>query len=246
VRLPPTPSYLSEEVAEAAHPGARGEGPAALAINSDTDPVDLGDIELSDPIDIINDEVVPDTAPGAGRRAVVRLLLLGTSIATLLALSVASGLTEQLTAESIRTTVAEAGAWGIALYMLIFIGGQMLHLPGLIFIGAGAVAFGAGPGALLALLGGTLATAVNFVFVRMVGGQPVHALKHPIARRGVALLDERPLRAILGLRLVFFTSPAITTVFALSNVRFRDHLLGSAIGMAPAIIGSAIAIALAV
>jgi uncharacterized membrane protein YdjX (TVP38/TMEM64 family) len=206
---------------------------------------DLEDLELGDPIDIINDEVVPDTAPGAGRRAVYRLLLLGVSIASLLAVSFAAGITEHLTTESIRTTVAEAGAWGVALYMLIFVGGQMLHLPGLIFIGAGAIAFGAGPGAALALLGGTLATAVNFVFVRMVGGQPVHALKHPLARRGIDLLDRRPLRAILGLRLVFFTSPAITTVFALSNVRFRDHLLGSAIGMAPAIVGSAIAIALA-
>lgn len=231
------PSGSDADRAPAADPD---EAEAVLELRSDLD-----DLELDDPIDIINDEVVPDTAPGAGRRAAMRLLLLGASIATLLAISVATGLTAHLTTESIRTTVAEAGAWGIALYLLIFIGGQMLHLPGLIFIGAGAIAFGAGPGALMALLGGTIATTVNFVFVRMIGGQPVHQLKHPLAQRGVDLLDRRPLWAVLGLRLVFFTSPAITTVFALSSVRFRDHLVGSAVGMAPAVIGSAIIIALA-
>ena len=208
-------------------------------------PSDGADLSLTDPTEILRDEATLDAAPRSGRRALARVLLLGAMIAALLAGSFSTGLTEHLTMEVVRSTVAEAGMWGVGVYLLIFVGGQMLHLPGLIFIGAGAIAFGAGPGAVLALAGGTLATAVNFVFVRMVGGQPVKQLRHPLARRGMLLLDQRPVSAVLGVRLVFFTSPAITTMFALSNVRFRDHLIGSAFGMAPAVVGSALLIALA-
>lgn len=168
-----------------------------------------------------------------------RLLTLALVVGTLIAVGLASGLASELTAENVRVAVGNAGALGMLVYLAIFIAGQLLHLPGLIFIGGGAIAWGAGLGGAAALVAGTVAVSVNFLFVRTVGGQPMGELKNRYARWVLDLVERRPLTAVLLVRSIFFTSPAMTAALALSPVRFRDHLVGSLVGMAPAVLLSA-------
>lgn len=172
------------------------------------------------------------------RRARLRLLLLGAIILTCIVTGVVV-VGDGLTAEGLREEVRRAGALGFVVFIGVFIVGQMLHLPGLIFIGAGAFAFGAPVGGPLSLLAATIAVSVNFVFVRTVGGQPLVAIERPLFKRVMAMLDDHPLRTVVVLRLIFFTSPAISAALALTGVRFRDHLVGSIVGMAVPVVGAA-------
>lgn len=172
------------------------------------------------------------------RRARLRLLLLGAIILTCIVTGVVF-IGDDLTADMLREEVRRAGALGFVVFIGIFIVGQMLHLPGLIFIGAGAFAFGAPIGGPLSLLAATIAISVNFVFVRTVGGQPLVAIERPLFKRVMAMLDDHPLRTVVVLRLIFFTSPAISAALALTGVRFRDHLVGSILGMAVPVVGAA-------
>jgi uncharacterized membrane protein YdjX (TVP38/TMEM64 family) len=172
------------------------------------------------------------------RRARLRLALLGAITLTLFITGVVV-VGDGLTADGLREEVRKAGAFGFVLFIGIFIIGQMLHLPGLIFIGAGAFAFGAPVGGPLSLLAASIAVSVNFAFVRTVGGQPLVAIERPLFKRVMAMLDDHPLRTVVVLRLIFFTSPAISAALALTGVRFRDHLTGSIVGMAAPVVGAA-------
>jgi uncharacterized membrane protein YdjX (TVP38/TMEM64 family) len=172
------------------------------------------------------------------RRARMRLALLGAITLTFIVIGVVV-VGDGLTADGLREEVKKAGTLGFVFFTGIFVVGQMLHLPGLIFIGAGAFAFGAPIGGPLSLFAATLAVSVNFAFVRTVGGQPLVAIERPLFKRVMGMLDDHPWRTVVVLRLIFFTSPAISAALALTGVRFRDHLTGSIVGMAVPVVGAA-------
>jgi uncharacterized membrane protein YdjX (TVP38/TMEM64 family) len=48
----------------------------------------------------------------------------------------------------------------------------------------------------------------------------------------LARVDERPLLAVTALRSVLWMTPALTYALALTRVRFRDYIAGTALGLA--------------
>lgn len=138
--------------------------------------------------------------------------------------------------ENVRLFVEEAGAFGLVLFCCLCVVGQVLYVPGLVFITAAAWLYGPSLGGPLALVGATLAVSVHFAFVRLVGGQPLVEVRSRILRYGLRRIERRPLFAVGLLRLLFMTSPPLTAALALGPVSFRDHLSGSFIGMTPQVL----------
>jgi len=131
----------------------------------------------------------------------------------------------------VKTLVESAGALGLLAYIAIFALGQLLGVPGLVFVAAGILIYGRVYGAGAGLLGAVVAMTVSFLVVRTVGGQPLGAMQKPFMRRVLAQLDARPVRAIVLLRLVFLLAPPVNYALALSKVRLRDFVLGSTLGL---------------
>jgi uncharacterized membrane protein YdjX (TVP38/TMEM64 family) len=102
----------------------------------------------------------------------------------------------------------------------------------MVFVAAAALAYGPVYGAVLAYAGALASVSVTFAFVRGVGGKPLATVRWPFARRLLAHLDRRPVLTIALLRLVLWISPPISYALALSGVRFRSYLAGSALGLA--------------
>jgi uncharacterized membrane protein YdjX (TVP38/TMEM64 family) len=155
--------------------------------------------------------------------------------ALLVALLVAgrlTGLTDRLSVPALRAAVGAAGAWGPVLFVLAFCAGELVHVPGMVFVAAAAFAYGPVNGAALSFAGALASLSVTFAFVRAVGGKPLSTLKWPLAERILAHLDRRPVRTIALLRLVLWISPPVSYALALSGVRFRSYLAGSALGLA--------------
>ena len=73
---------------------------------------------------------------------------------------------------------------------------------------------------------------LSFYVVRLIGGQPLGDIKRPLARRILARLDEHPLQTVAILRFFFWMAPPLNYALAMSKVRYRHYLLGSAIGLA--------------
>ena len=174
----------------------------------------------------------PVTADAASRfppgtRVVVALVL----VIGLVLVGRATGLDRLLDREQVRTLVESAGALGLLAYVAIFTIGQLLGVPGLVFVAAGILSYGKLYGAGASLLGAVVAVTVSFLIVRAVGGRPLGDVQKPFMRRVMARLDARPVRAIALLRMVFWLAPPVNYALALSRVRLRNFVLGSAVGM---------------
>lgn len=166
-----------------------------------------------------------------GRAAVLRagaLVLIGLAAT---ALAVALG-TPDLA--EIRARVDAAGGWGPALFFVVYAGLTLLPGPKALLTAAGGALFGLWVGAALALAAALVGAIVSFGVGRLLGRDAVDRLIRGRLARVDALLADHGLSAVLVVRvvpLVPFT--AINYASGLSGVRFRDYVLGSAVGMVP-------------
>jgi uncharacterized membrane protein YdjX (TVP38/TMEM64 family) len=172
----------------------------------------------------------------------VRLLRLAALAALLVGLAVVghvTGAREWLAPDRLRPLIASAGIAGVALFFAVFVVGELLHVPGLVFVGVAVLAYGRLWGGLLAFAGAICSVCVTFAIVRGVGGRPLEAIERPFFRRMLSRLEAWPIRTIVLLRTVLIISPPLNYALALSPIRFRDYLIGSALGLA-APIGAAV------
>ncbi|RMG06770.1 MAG: DedA family protein [Planctomycetota bacterium] len=140
---------------------------------------------------------------------------------------------ESFTVAGLRAEVAAAGGWGVLLYALAFCGGYLLTVPGMFFVAVAVTAYGPVPGGLLGYGCALLAISCNFWAGRLLGGQDLGALRWRWARRLLARLDARPVRAVAVSRLVFMLTPPFDYGLGLSSVDYPAFLLGSALGLVP-------------
>ncbi len=174
--------------------------------------------------------------PSGGRLAALALILLA-----LLAVGHLSGLTEHVTRESLRALMERLGILGLLLFVGVFTLGEFVHVPGIVFVLAALLAYGRVYGALAAYLGGLVSLTLSFLFVRRVGGQALSNVKRGLLGRILAHLEAHPVLTVAALRVVFFLTPALNYALAMTRVRTRDFILGSAIGLLLPIVAVALA-----
>ncbi len=160
-----------------------------------------------------------------------RLVLLALLIVALALGAWATGLHETWTTARLQASVAEAGAWGLLLFFAAFTAGQLLQVPGVVFILAARAAWGPVAGFTTAYAGAVLSATLVFLIVRAVGGTPLAEVRWAPARRLLAGLDRRPVATIAALRALLMLAPPLNYALALSPVRPGQHLLGSALGL---------------
>ncbi len=155
-------------------------------------------------------------------------------VAVFLALRV-SGAGAYLDATRLRAWVAGADPLGGPLFVLVFVGGVVLQIPGLVFVTASPLLFPPLEGFGLCILAANLAVSANFAVVRKLGGTVQPPPAGSALARAFDRLTTTPIRAVALIRLFAFMFPPITAALALSPVRARDHAVGSAIGLLPAV-----------
>lgn len=147
----------------------------------------------------------------------------------------ALGLTD-VDPDEMRAMVEAAGPWGMVGYAVFFALGNTMQLPSTALFGGAIVLFGPYVGWGVGVCGALCSLALNFWLARIVGGQP---LTNPMGgragiwlTRGLDMVRRRPIFGVAMLRLIFLLSPLVTYPLALSDLRFRDYMLGSALGIA--------------
>lgn len=171
-------------------------------------------------------EDAPEGGPSRLRLALLVVFLVG-----LFVLGAATGWTDRFTLEGIRETIAGAGLWGFAIFIGAFAVGELLHVPGFLFVAAAVLAYGRLAGGAAAYVGAVVSVVVSFAVVRAVGGRALGGLKNARVRKILDRLEERPVRVVAILRLLLWMAPPLNYALALSPVRFRDYLIGSAVGL---------------
>jgi uncharacterized membrane protein YdjX (TVP38/TMEM64 family) len=161
----------------------------------------------------------------------LRLAALGLLLALAFVIASAMGWRDWLTPDRLQHAVVEAGWWGVVLFFIIFSVGQLMQVPGVVFIIAARAAWGPTLGFFGAYVGAVMSATFVFVLVRAIGGRPLGEITWAPARRILAGLERRPVLTIAALRAVMMLAPPLNYAFALSPIRQRHHLLGSAIGL---------------
>lgn len=166
-----------------------------------------------------------------------RLGLLAVLVVALVVVARVTGLTAYLSTERIRAVMAAVGYWGPIAFVVIFSVGELVQIPGAIFVAAAVVAYGRAGGGVLAFVGALAAVSVSFVVARTLGGKPLGAIRSSLARRILSQLEGHPVRTIFLLRLLLWMAPPLNYALALSSVRFRSYLIGTALGLLAPITG---------
>jgi uncharacterized membrane protein YdjX (TVP38/TMEM64 family) len=120
--------------------------------------------------------------------------------------------------------------------LLMFVVGSVLSVPILALIGATVVTLGPVLGFIASAIGTLLAASATFGIGRLIGRKPLHrwlgkrldALEQRVAKRGViaiALIRKVPVAP--------FT--LVNMLIGALGIRYRDFILGTALGMLPGI-----------
>jgi uncharacterized membrane protein YdjX (TVP38/TMEM64 family) len=160
-----------------------------------------------------------------------RLLGVVAFVGVLLAAIDVAGLREQFNLEFIRQVILEHRAGGLFLFILLFALGNLIHIPGVLFMVAAVLTLGQVWGGLVTYVAAVTSCALTYIVIRFLGGDALRLLENRLARRLLRELDARPVAAVALLRFFFQTLPALNYALALSGVRYRDYLLGTLVGL---------------
>ncbi|WP_375737497.1 TVP38/TMEM64 family protein [Pseudomonas boanensis] len=160
-----------------------------------------------------------------------RLLLVALTLAVLLAIFQFSGLRESLSLQYLHDALLAHKFWGVVLFALLFALGNLIQIPGWIFLAAAVLALGRLWGGLATYVAATFSCCCTFLVIRLLGGDALRQFDNQLAQRIIAHLDERPVLVVASLRVMFQTVPALNYALSLSGVRFRHYLAGTLLGL---------------
>lgn len=190
---------------------------------------------------VIADDTKEPSPKPSSRSKWLRIAALAALTVALIGIAKWTGVAEELTRDRIQAMMLDLGALGFFAFLAVFAIGELMHVPGMVFVAAAILAYGPGLGFAAGMAGAIVSVTVSFFVVRLVGGQPLGEIERPFLRRMIAHLDERPMRTVTVLRLIFAMLPALNYGLAMSKVRFRDYIAGSAVGLVPWIAAMALA-----
>jgi uncharacterized membrane protein YdjX (TVP38/TMEM64 family) len=142
-----------------------------------------------------------------------------------------TGLRSHLSTDVIQSLFLAYPVWGLVLFCLAFSFGNLVYVPGWIFLVGAVFALGKEWGGVATLMAAMCSSTISFLLIRAVGGTALRSFNHRWADKIFAHLDERPILSVAFLRLLFQTLPALNYALALADIRFRDYLVGTAVGL---------------
>ena len=160
-------------------------------------------------------------------RLVAVLLFLGLLLGTF----ELSGLRQHFSLEFLQQRILEHRISGLLIFVLLFALGNLVQIPGWLFLAAAVLTLGRSMGGLATYVAASISCVVTFLLIRMLGGDALRRLDSRIAERIFRHLDARPITSIVLLRVLFQTVPALNYALAMSGVKFRNYLIGTLLGL---------------
>ena len=160
-----------------------------------------------------------------------RLLAVLLFLVLLLAIFELSGLRSHFNLAYLRQILIDDPITGLVVFILIFTLGNLVQIPGWIFLAAAVLALGKTWGGMATYVAAMVSCTVTYFSIRLVGGDALRSLKGTLATRLLDRLDAHPVRSIVLLRMLFQTAPPLNYSLALSGVRFRDYFVGTLLGL---------------
>lgn len=130
-------------------------------------------------------------------------------------------------------TLRHAGWYGVLLFNFMFTMGQLMRMPGFIFLIIGGITYGRVYGFVVNILALPVVLGVQFVIYRKIGGDSLTKIRSPLLKKVLVLIEQRPITIVCVLRLCFLMSPMLNMLLSMTNIRFREYMIGSFMGLMP-------------
>ena len=160
-----------------------------------------------------------------------RLLLVIAFLALLLAAFHLSGLRENFNLAYLHQQFIENAFTGLLVFMVLFVLGNLIQIPGWIFLAAAVLSLDKFWGGLVTYLTAILSCIFTFWIIRSMGGDALRQIRNPYAVRILNNLDKYPVWSTFFLRLLLQTAPALNYALAMSGIRFKSYLIGTVFGL---------------
>lgn len=164
-------------------------------------------------------------------RKYARLIAVVLFLAILYSVFSLTGLKDHFTLAFLQQLILENRFGGLLLFVLLFALGNLIQIPGWLFLAAAVLALGRGFGGMATYLAASISCVATFLIIRVVGGDALRKLDNRIAVSLLGRLDVRPIASIVLLRMLFQTVPALNYALAMSGVGFRPYLIGTLLGL---------------
>lgn len=142
-----------------------------------------------------------------------------------------SGLASHVNTQFLHERFEQHKLLGLAVFTALFALGNLVQIPGWIFLVSAMVALGQAWGGVATYVAACVTCATTFGIVRLLGGDALRNIQGRLSNRIFARLDARPVGSVVVLRLLFQTLPAMNYALAMSGIRFRHYLLGTMLGL---------------
>ena len=136
-----------------------------------------------------------------------------------------------LTVEKMRQILDSAGGWAPVLFILIYILGVCLFVPGSVLTSLGAVIFGIYWGFVYVMVGAMLGAVAAFFIGRYLGREFAASIIGDRLKKYDQAIERNGFSTVLYLRLIYFPYTAMNFGMGLTRVRFWDFVWGSLLGM---------------
>ena len=160
-----------------------------------------------------------------------RLLYVLAFLAILFAAFQFSGLRGQISLANVREQLQAHPRTGLAIYVLLFSLGNMVQIPGTVFISAAILALGPLWGGLYTYVASNVSAVVTFYSIRLIGGNALHSIERPFMQRILKRLANHPIQTVFIARICFQSLPALNYALAMSGVKLRHLVAGTLLGM---------------
>ena len=142
-----------------------------------------------------------------------------------------SGLRAHFNLEFLRQQIDDHLLGGPLFFVLLFSLGNLIQIPGWIFLAAAVLALGRSMGGFVTYVAAIVSCVMTFIAIRFVGGDALRQLDNPVIVRILRHLDTRPIRSVVFARTLFQTAPPLNYALAMSGIKFRDYLAGTLLGL---------------
>lgn len=160
-----------------------------------------------------------------------RLLFVIAFLALLLGIFQLSGLRDNFNLAFLHQQFVDNAFTGLLVFIALFALGNLIQIPGWIFLAAAVISLDRFWGGLATYLAAMVSCAFTFWVICSIGGDTLRQIKNPYAVRVLYSLDKHPVLAVFVLRLLMQTAPALNYALAMSGIKFRHYLTGTLIGL---------------
>jgi len=161
----------------------------------------------------------------------LKMALLAMFIAAAIYLVRFSPARQYLTAQQLGLFLESVGLWAPLLFVVIYVVGVCLFLPGTLLTAMGAALFGPYWGFLYVWTGAMIGAGFAFLIGRYLGRDFAASLVGDRLKRFDDAIERNGFATVLYLRLMYFPFTPMNFGMGLTKVRFWDYLAGTALGI---------------